>query len=75
MQGRNSPARAHDLLGEYLKHGKFKEALKERSPRMTLEEMGLEHLAPKDPRPDRKLRTVVVGGMSPIPTPDSNDDD
>ena len=65
----------HALLRDYLKDRKFKDPAKERGPRMTLEEMGLEHLAPKEPRPDRRLRTLVVGALSASPTPTSNDDD
>lgn len=43
---------------------------------MTLEEMGLEHLALKDiNNDDRKLQTLVVEGLPGTATPSSNGDD
>jgi len=42
---------------------------------MTLGEMGLDHLAMKDPKEERKLKTLVVAGLPATPTPAEDGDD
>ena len=57
------------MFDKYVKNDGVSEQRRDRSPRMTLGEMGLNQIAVKDPKEERKLKTLAAPDLPDTTTP------